>query len=121
MYVTSACSPRSLAMSIHSRSRSSRRSSCCRHKPPNQQVAAKRERRRLAPAGGLPEYAVLVITGIGAGGEVLARPQVWKPESAPPAIFMAPDRHGTPALDEGERVLARLARQPDGTYSGRVV
>jgi ribonuclease R len=81
----------------------------------------KRERRRLAPAGGLPEYSVLVITGIDADGEVLARPQVWKSESPPPVIFMAPDRHGTPALDEGERVLARLMRQPDGTYSGRVV
>jgi ribonuclease R len=81
----------------------------------------KRERRRLAPAGGLPEYAVLVITGIDADGEVLARPQVWKSESPPPVIFMAPDRHGTPALDEGERVLARLTRQPDETYSGRVV
>ncbi|HXV24045.1 MAG TPA: ribonuclease R, partial [Alphaproteobacteria bacterium] len=54
-------------------------------------------------------------------GEVLARPQIWKAEGPPPLIYMAPDRHGTPALGEGERVLARLVREPDGSYVGRVV
>ena len=78
-------------------------------------------RRRLGAPGVLPEYSVLVIAGTDPDGEVLARPQVWKGDGPPPPIYMAPDRHGTPALGEGERVLARLARQPDGTYSGRVV
>ncbi|HSD34200.1 MAG TPA: ribonuclease R [Alphaproteobacteria bacterium] len=78
-------------------------------------------RRRLGAPGTLPEYAVLVIAGTDADGEVLARPQIWKADGPPPTIYMAPDRHGTPALGEGERVLARLSRQPDGTYTGRVV
>ncbi|HVG82549.1 MAG TPA: ribonuclease R [Methylomirabilota bacterium] len=78
-------------------------------------------RRRLAAPGALPEYAVLVISGTDPDGEVLARPQVWKGDAPPPLIYMAPDRHGTPALGEGERVLARLAREPDGSYVGRVV
>jgi ribonuclease R len=78
-------------------------------------------RRRLGAPGALPEYSVLVITGTDADGEVLARPQVWKADTPPPMIYMAPDRHGTPALGEGERVLARLAREADGGYVGRVV
>jgi ribonuclease R len=78
-------------------------------------------RRRLGAPGALPEYAVLVISGIDPDGEVLARPQVWKGDAPPPLIYMAPDRHGTPALGEGERVLARLSREPDGSYVGRVV
>ncbi|HEX6102093.1 MAG TPA: ribonuclease R, partial [Alphaproteobacteria bacterium] len=65
--------------------------------------------------------AVLVISGIDPDGEVLARPQVWKSDAPPPLIYMAPDRHGTPALGEGERVLARLSHEPDGSYVGRVV
>ncbi len=77
--------------------------------------------RRVGAPGVLPEYAVLMITGIDSDGEVLARPQIWKSEAPPPVIYMAPDRHGTPALGEGERVLARLAREPDGSYTGRVV
>ncbi len=79
------------------------------------------ERRRLASPGTLPEYSVLVIAGTDPDGEVLARPQIWKGEPPPPLIYMAPDRHGTPALGEGERVLARLSREPDGSYVGRVV
>jgi ribonuclease R len=78
-------------------------------------------RRRLGAPGALPEYSVLVITGTDPDGEVLARPQVWKSDAPPPLIYMAPDRHGTPALGEGERVLARLSREPDGSYLGRVV
>jgi ribonuclease R len=78
-------------------------------------------RRRLGAPGALPEYSVLVISGTDPDGEVLARPQVWKGDAPPPLIYMAPDRHGTPALGEGERVLARLSREPDGTYVGRVV
>ena len=78
-------------------------------------------RRRLGAPGTLPEYSVLVITGTDPDGEVLARPQVWKSDAPPPLIYMAPDRHGTPALGEGERVLARLSREADGSYVGRVV
>jgi ribonuclease R len=78
-------------------------------------------RRRLGPPGALPEYSVLVISGTDPDGEVLARPQVWKADTPPPLIYMAPDRHGTPALGEGERVLARLSREADGSYVGRVV
>ncbi len=79
------------------------------------------QRRRVSAPDALPEFAVLVIAGTDPDGEVLARPQIWKSAAPPPVIYMAPDRHGTPALGEGERVLAQLARQPDGTYSGRVV
>ncbi|MDF2764883.1 MAG: rnr, partial [Rhodospirillales bacterium] len=84
-------------------------------------VEKSESRRRLGAPGALPEYSVLVITGTDPDGEVLARPQVWKGDAPPPLIYMAPDRHGTPALGEGERVLARLSREPDGSYVGRVV
>lgn len=77
--------------------------------------------RRLAQPGALPEVAVVEITGTDADGEVLARPVMWKGEGEPPVIYMAPDRHGTPALARGDRVLARLSRSGEQSYDGRPI
>ncbi len=77
--------------------------------------------RRVAPPNTLPEVAVVVIDGVDADGEVVARPATWSAESDPPRIFMAPERRGHPALGEGERALARLRRLADGTYEGRTI
>jgi ribonuclease R len=79
------------------------------------------ERRKLSVGGRLPEVAVVVISGTDEDGEVLARPHAW-PETAPaPTILMAPERRGTPALEIGARVLARLKRIGDGRYEGRFI
>jgi ribonuclease R len=77
--------------------------------------------RRLSQPGALPEVAVVQITGTDSDGEVLAAPVPWKGDGAPPVIYMAPDRHGTPALARGDRVLARLTRTGDQTYEGRPI
>ncbi len=78
-------------------------------------------KRRVAVPGGLPEVTVVVIEGVDADGEVLARPMQWKQEGRPPRIYMAPERRGHPALAEGDRALARLKRNPDGSYTGRTM
>ena len=77
--------------------------------------------RRLAQPGALPEITVVEITGTDPDGEVLARPAIWKGDGEQPVIYMAPDRHGTPALARGDRVLARLTRTGDRTYEGRPI
>lgn len=77
--------------------------------------------RRLSQPGALPEVAVVQITGTDADGEVLAAPAIWKGDGEPPVIYMAPDRHGTPALARGDRVLARLTRTGDHSYEGRTI
>ena len=69
----------------------------------------------------LPEVTVVEITGTDSDGEVLARPVQWKGDGDPPVIYMAPDRHGTPALGRGDRVLARLTRTGEGSYDGRPI
>ncbi len=77
--------------------------------------------RRLSQPGVLPEVTVVEITGTDSDGEVLARPVQWKGDGDPPVIYMAPDRHGTPALGRGDRVLARLTRTGEGSYDGRPI
>ncbi len=77
--------------------------------------------RRMAPRDGLPEVTVVTIEGVDADGEVLARPLQWQGDGKPPRIYMAPERRGHPALDKGDRALARLKRNPDGSYSGRTM
>ena len=78
-------------------------------------------RRRYAAAGALPPVAVVEVTGLDADGELLARPLQWRAEAPPPAIYMAPERRGRPALTEGDRVLARLRKVGDRVYEGRTL
>ena len=78
-------------------------------------------KRRVSVPGGLPEVTVVVIEGVDADGEVLARPMQWKEDAPPPRVYMAPERRGHPALAEGDRALARLKRNPDGSYTGRTM
>jgi ribonuclease R len=77
--------------------------------------------RRLARPGVLPEVTVVEVSGTDPDGELLARPVVWHGEGAPPTIYVAPERHGTPAIEVGARLLVRLQLTPDGTYDATVV
>jgi len=70
----------------------------------------------------LPEVAVLEITGRDPDGELLARPQRWDSDGAPPHVLVLPghEEGAGPAIGLGERVLARLARAGEG-YEARVI
>ena len=77
-------------------------------------------RRGIAAPDRLPEMTVVEITGTDADGDAIARPVQWdKANGPPPAIFMAPERRGLPALAPGERVLARLRHIGGTKYEGR--
>jgi len=76
---------------------------------------------RLSGRGGLPAVAVIEVSDINEDGELLGRPVVWHGEGPPPTVFVAPERHGTPALEIGTRVLARLKRGADGAYEAKAV
>lgn len=76
---------------------------------------------RLTPRGGLPPVTVVEVSDVNEDGELLGRPAVWHGEGPPPTIFVAPERHGTPALEIGTRVLARLKRGSDGAYEARTI
>ncbi|MFL5236181.1 MAG: ribonuclease R [Rhizomicrobium sp.] len=84
---------------------------------------ARGRKRSYERPGALPEVTVLEITGQDPDGELLARPQRWEHEEAPPQIIVVPGRedesHG-PALGPGERVLARLAQTREG-YEARII
>jgi len=92
---------------------------------------AKPERRKIAPAGALPAVAVLEIAGLDEDGELLARParraeregeeEGEEGAGEPPRIYMAPDKRSRSALAVGERVLAKLERQADGSYVASVI
>ena len=79
--------------------------------------------RRLRGAAGplLPRVTVVEITGTDLDGEVLARPVSWERDGPPPAIIMAPEKRGRPALGPGDRILARLTPRAGGAYEGHTV
>jgi len=78
-------------------------------------------RRRVAAPGRLPDAMVVRITGTDPDGDAIARPVDWQGDGPPPAIFMAPEPRGRPALAPGERVLARLKPIGAGKYEGRTL
>jgi ribonuclease R len=82
------------------------------------------KRRRFVPAGGLPEVAVLEITGEDPDGELLGRPAEWNRDEPVPSVLILPGRDESgPALGRGERVLARIARTKEGAvpYEARII
>ncbi len=66
------------------------------------------ERKRYTEAGQLPPVSVLIAGEPDHLGDLLARPQSWDGEDAPPKILYVPKRND-PALGTGDRFLARLA------------
>lgn len=84
-------------------------------------IVERHKGRKISGQGGLPEVSVLVVTGIDADGELLGRPVVWHGPDEPPTIYVAPERHGTPAIEVGARLLARLRRGADGAYEARPI
>ncbi|HEX4369078.1 MAG TPA: ribonuclease R [Rhodopila sp.] len=62
------------------------------------------------------------ITGTDRDGDAVARPVAWeRADGVPPMILMHPEKHGTPALAPGERVLVRLKPAGPGRYEGRTL
>ena len=72
--------------------------------------------RRVRPAGTLPSVTVIEVTDQTVDGELLARPTRWPDDQPPPTIYVAPSRRGR-APAAGDRLLARLRRQTDGSYT----
>ncbi|MEH6474993.1 MAG: ribonuclease R [Sneathiella sp.] len=80
-------------------------------------------KRSLNPAGTLPSVAVIEVTKIDKNGEVLAKPLRWEEEAPAPVIYVSGANAGgtAPAPGVGDRLLAKLSRQADGSYDGRVI
>jgi ribonuclease R len=77
-------------------------------------------RRRFKAKGSLPRVGVIEVTGLDLDGEVVARPVAWHEETPPPPILVVQENVAT-ALGVGERALAELKRQEDGSYEARVI
>ncbi len=78
---------------------------------------------RLSLGGSLPPVAPLEIIEVDEDGDLWARPISWREEKAPPRILVIGNGRGgrTPALGIGDRILARLNPESDGTYSARMM
>jgi ribonuclease R len=68
----------------------------------------------------LPSVGVIEIAGVDTDGEVTARPHGWS-GGVPPAIYVAPDRHGRSAFAAGDRALARLRQVGANAYEARII
>lgn len=80
-----------------------------------------REKKKVMLPGHLPSVLVLEVADLDEDGEQLARPAAWEHESPPPRIFLAPDNRSRAAFSSGERVLARLTRNEDGSYDASTI
>jgi len=77
-------------------------------------------KRRFKAADRLPRVGVIEMTGLDLDGELMARPVAWKEETPPPPIRVVQEAVAT-ALGVGERALAELKPQDDGSYEARVI
>ena len=80
-------------------------------------------KRELAPKGALPTVAVIEVVRLDKDGEPVARPASWQDEASPPVIHIvrAGNRDRVSAPGVGDRFLARLSRQKDGSYEAKVI
>ncbi len=70
---------------------------------------------------GLAEVIVIQISDIDIDGDVFAEPVDWKGEGKPPRIEVMPDNKGHPALNTGDRALARLEQISKNKYEARII
>jgi len=71
-----------------------------------------------------PNVTILDVYDRDTDGELLARPVTWDGDEPPPPVYLAPDRKkkfSGPAIGIGDRVLARIHRQKDGTFEAVVM
>jgi ribonuclease R len=74
------------------------------------------------PRDGLPDTALVLITGTDSDGDPVGRPDVWNPaDGRAPLIRMVAERPGQPGLAPGDRVLARLRPTGPNQYQGRTI
>ncbi|HEY4135081.1 MAG TPA: ribonuclease R [Alphaproteobacteria bacterium] len=78
-------------------------------------------RRQFASLEALPEVGVVEISGLDPDGELMAKPTVWAEKAPMPRILVVPPRDGLPPLADGNRVLAKLAKDPEGGYVANVL
>jgi ribonuclease R len=81
---------------------------------------ARAGKRRFQATSRLPRVGVVEVTGLDLDGEVLAKPVAWKEQTAPPEIRVVQEAVAA-ALGVGERALAELKPQEDGSYEARVI
>ncbi|MBN4046674.1 RNB domain-containing ribonuclease, partial [bacterium AH-315-P15] len=78
----------------------------------------------MARRSPFPNVTVLDVYDRDNDGELLARPVKWDSDEPPPPIYLAPERgkrFAGPAIGIGDRVLARINRQKDGSFEARVM
>ncbi len=85
--------------------------------------AVEKKHRRLRRPIDLATVSVLAVSGRDPDGELLAEPVEWPEENGtPPKIVILPDKRGkSPVPGVGDRVLARLVRNPEGIYEARII
>ena len=76
-------------------------------------------RGRVRWSGTLPPVTVLEVYGLDVEGAPQARPARWEAPEPPPGITLDRAPQGIPEPGVGDRVLARLRRNPDGSNHGR--
>ncbi len=81
-------------------------------------MTSRRGTRKHSKARRLPSVLVIDATEIDADGDLLGRPASWRHAGDPPVIFIQPSS-SVAAPGVGDRLLSRLDRQDDGTYTAR--
>lgn len=81
-------------------------------------MTSRRGTRKQSKSRRLPSVLVVDATEIDADGDLRGRPAAWRHAGDPPVIFILPSP-SVAAPGVGDRLLSRLSRQDDGTYTAR--
>ena len=74
------------------------------------------------PRDGLPDTALILITGTDPDGDPVGRPEAWNSaDGRVPLVRMVAERPGQPGLAPGDRVLANLRSTGPNQYQGRTI
>ncbi len=79
-------------------------------------------KRSLSAPGSLPAVGVIDVIRIDEDGDVIATPLRWEGDGTPPRIYVSQKGNSrTKAPGVGDRLLARLAKQKDGSYEAGII
>ena len=84
-------------------------------------VIKKNRGKKFCKSGEIPSVMVLQVIGPDADGDLMARPDVWEGDDAPPKIYIISNKSHVNVPKLGERLLARLAPTGDGTFEARPI
>ena len=77
--------------------------------------------KKLGIPGSLPSVTVVDVVRVNSDGDLVAHPAGWKGDDEPPEILFRAEDKSARGLSPGSKVLARLTRRGEHSYTGEMI